>query len=231
MRTTSTNKTTWSATDGSNAARFATRRKIMKNCRPELLLACLPLLLIVPAHGAEDVETAQLATRVCANCHGPRGASVSSAFPNLAGQQAAYIEAQLKSFKDKTRGDPYAQAYMWGMASQLDDETIKRLAAYYAAQKPSPARKADAATMATGKQIFEHGLPEAEVPACNLCHGENAHGKDAIPRLAGQHPEYLVKQLVAFKSLQRANNPVMHSVTNKMSLEQIQAVAGYAAAK
>jgi cytochrome c553 len=213
MRTASTNKTTWSATDGSNAARFATRRKIMKNCRPELLLACLPLLLIVPAHGAEDVETAQLATRVCANCHGPRGASVSSAFPNLAGQQAAYIEAQLKSFKDKTRGDPYAQAYMWGMASQLDDETIKRLAAYYAAQKPSPARKADAATMATGKQIFEHGLPEA------------------IPRLAGQHPEYLVKQLVAFKSLQRANNPVMHSVTNKMSLEQIQAVAGYAAAK
>jgi cytochrome c553 len=203
----------------------------MKRHFLELLVATATLLVSVSAFSGEDAEMAKLATRVCANCHGPHGDSVSSAFPRLAGQQAAYTEAQLKTFKDKTRGDPYAQAYMWGMASQLDEDTIKRLGAYYAAQKPHPARKGDAARMAQGKSIYENGMPQAEVPACALCHGENAHGKDTIPRLAGQHPEYLVKQLVAFKSMQRANNPVMHSVTDKMSLEQIQAVAEFAASK
>lgn len=206
-------------------------KTIMKRYFLELLVATASLLVSVSAFSGEDAEIAKLATRVCANCHGPHGDSVSSAFPRLAGQQTAYTEAQLKTFKDKTRGDPYAQAYMWGMASQLDEDTIKRLGAYYAAQRPHPAWKGDAARIAQGRSIYENGMPEAEVPACTLCHGENAHGKDSIPRLAGQHPEYLVKQLVAFKSMQRANNPVMHSVTDKMSLEQMQAVAEFAASK
>jgi cytochrome c553 len=203
----------------------------MKRHFLELLLTTASLLVSASAIAGEDVEIAKLATQVCANCHGPHGDSVSSAFPRLAAQQAAYTETQLKTFKDKTRGDPYAQAYMWGMASQLDEDTIKRLAAYYAAQKPNPGRSGDTARMAKGKNIYENGLPEADVPACALCHGEKAQGKDSIPRLGGQHPEYLVKQLVAFKSMQRANNPVMHTVTNKMSLEQMQAIAEYAASK
>lgn len=196
-----------------------------------LLLTTASMLLGVSAFGREDVEIAKLATRVCANCHGPHGDSVSSAFPRLAGQQAAYIEIQLKAFKDHSRGDAYAQAYMWGMASQLDEDTIKHLAAYYAAERPTPGRTGDAAKMAKGKNIFKNGLPEASILACTSCHGENAQGKDAIPRLAGQHPEYLVKQLAAFKSMDRANNPVMHSMTDKMSLEQMQAVAEYAASR
>jgi cytochrome c553 len=203
----------------------------MKRQFLHLLLATASLLVSVSAFSAEDTEIARLATQVCANCHGPHGDSVSSAFPRLAGQQAAYIEAQLKTFKDHSRGDPYAQAYMWGMASQLDEDTMKRLAVYYAAERPNPGRSGDAARMAKGKNIYESGLPEADVPACALCHGEKAQGKDTIPRLGGQHPEYLVKQLAAFKSMQRANNPVMHIVTNKMSLEQMQAVAEFAASK
>ena len=203
----------------------------MKRHFLELLLTTASLLVSVSAFSGEDAEIAKLATRVCANCHGPHGDSISSAFPRLAGQQAAYIEVQLKAFKDHSRGDAYAQAYMWGMASQLDEDTIKRLAAYYAAERPTPGRTGDAAKMAKGKNIFKNGLPEASILACTSCHGENAQGKDAIPRLAGQHPEYLVKQLAAFKSMERANNPVMHSMTDKMSLEQMQAVAEYAASR
>ena len=203
----------------------------MKRHFLELLLTTASLLISVSAFSGEDVEIARLATRVCANCHGPHGDSISSAFPRLAGQQAAYTETQLKAFKDHSRGDPYAQAYMWGMAAQLDEDTMKRLAAYYAAERPNPGRTGDAARMAKGKNIFKNGLPEASILACASCHGENAQGKDAIPRLAGQHPEYLVKQLAAFKSMQRANNPVMHAMTNKMSLEQMQAVAEYAASR
>jgi cbb3-type cytochrome c oxidase subunit III len=207
------------------------RKKIMKRLFLEFLLTTASLLASASAFSAEDTEIAKLATHVCANCHGPHGDSISSAFPRLAGQQAAYTETQLKAFKDQSRGDPYAQAYMWGMASQLDEGTIKRLAAYYAAERPNPGRTGDPARMAKGKSIFENGVPEAGIFACVSCHGDGAQGKEAIPRLAGQHPEYLVKQLVAFKSMQRANNPVMHSVTDKMSLEQMQAVAEYAASK
>lgn len=197
----------------------------------EMLLACACLSAIVPASGAEDVEIARLATQVCASCHGPHGDSISPAFPRLAGQNAAYIEAQLKSFKDQTRGDAYAQAYMWGMVAQLDEDTMKRLAAYYAAEKPNPGRPGDPALMAQGRHIFDNGIPGAGIPPCASCHGADAQGKDAIPRLAGQHPEYLVKQLVAFKSLQRGNAPVMHVVTDRMTLEQMRAIADYAASK
>jgi cytochrome c553 len=206
--------------------------QIMKRYFLELLLTSASLLLSFYVCAADkEVEIAKLATQVCANCHGPHGDSISSAFPRLAGQQAAYIEVQLKAFKDHSRGDPYAQAYMWGMASQLDEATMKRLAAYYGAEKPIPGRAGDAARMAQGRDIFKNGLPGAGILPCTSCHGEEAQGKDAIPRLAGQHPEYLVKQLAAFKSMQRGNNPVMHAMTDKMNLEQMQAVAEYAASK
>ena len=203
----------------------------MNHRRITLLLACASQLIIVPAFGAEDIEISRLAAQVCASCHGPHGDSISSAFPRLSGQNAAYTEAQLKAFKDQTRGDPYAQAYMWGMASQLGADTMKRLAAYYAAEKPNPGRTGDAARTAMGKHIFDSGLPDSGIPACASCHGDNAQGKDAIPRLAGQHPEYLVKQLAAFKSQQRGNAPVMHVVTDKMTLDQMRAIAEYSASK
>ena len=203
----------------------------MNHRRLDLLVASVSLLIIFPAFAAEDPEIARLATQVCASCHGPHGDSISAAFPRLSGQNAAYIEGQLKAFKDHTRGDPYAQAYMWGMASQLDEDTMKRLAAHYAAEKTKSGRPGDAARMALGKRIYESGLPDAGVPPCISCHGDNAQGKETIPRLAGQHPEYLVKQLAAFKSLQRGNAPVMHVVTDKMTLDQMRAAAEYAASK
>jgi cytochrome c553 len=182
-------------------------------------------------YSAEDQGVRQLTTQACAQCHGPSGLSTSPAFPNLAGQQAMYIEAQLKAFKDHSRGDPGAQAYMWGMSSQLDDEMIKRVAAFYAALPPSRGTPGDKTLVAKGKQIYDQGFSEGGIPACTVCHGPNAGGKEAIPRLAGQHPAYLVKQLAYFKSLLRGNAPVMHAVGDKMTLEQMEAVAAYAGSR
>jgi len=76
----------------------------------------------------------------CGACHGVNGRSVSPTFPNLAAQQAAYIELQLKAFKDQSRADPDAQAYMWGMASQLSDAAISALAGYFAVQPAASGR-------------------------------------------------------------------------------------------
>ena len=69
----------------------------------------------------QDESAKALATGVCSACHGPEGHSISSVFPNLAGQQSAYIVLQLDAFRSHERGDPNARAYMWGMASQLTD--------------------------------------------------------------------------------------------------------------
>ena len=178
---------------------------------------------------AQDAKT--LATGVCSACHGPNGHSISPVFPNLAGQQSAYIILQLDAFRAHERGDPNARAYMWGMASQLSDDTIKGLADYYASQKPSAGVAADAALLADGRTIYTDGIPKQNVPACASCHGGNAEGTGAFPRLAGQHPEYLIAQLEGFKSGTRSNAPIMANVVATMSPEQIRAAAAYAASK
>ncbi|MBI3530781.1 MAG: cytochrome c4 [Betaproteobacteria bacterium] len=190
--------------------------------------ALLAISCIAPA-SAQESEARKLATEACASCHGPRGESISPAFPRLAGQPAEYLEGQLKAFRDRTRADPMAQAYMWGMTSQLNDDTIKRLSAYYSAQKPLPGKTVDAKLVQQGKVIYEAGVPGANVQACVTCHGKNAEGNASFPRLAGQHAEYLVKQLVLFKSLLRAgsNAPIMHNISAGMSFEQMEAVSAY----
>jgi len=175
---------------------------------------------------AQRPSAAALADQVCASCHGPKGNSISPAFPKLAGQQKEYLQAQLKAFHDHSRGDPMAQAYMWGMTSQLTDDTIAKLAEYFAAQRPSPGKSPDPKIAQAGQEIFERGIAAASVPACISCHGKTGEGNGIIPRLADQHAEYLVKQLVSFKSQIRAdaNAPPMHAVTGGMTLDQMVAV-------
>src|ERR1700693_3844896 len=187
------------------------------------------------AHGADvavDVTTeAQKAAlrktvETCGTCHGVNGRSVSPTFPNLAAQQAAYIELQLKAFKDQSRADPDAQAYMWGMASQLSDATISALAGYFAAQPAAPGRGGNSALITLGKHFFEEGVPARQIPPCASCHGAHAEGLGFFPRLAGQHAPYLLKQLLVIQSVLRTA-PVMHGVIKDLSRDQMEAVVAY----
>jgi cytochrome c553 len=176
---------------------------------------------------AATPQTAEdTAIGVCGTCHGPDGNSINPMFPRLAGQHAGYIVRQLKFFKDEQRADPYAIAYMWGMASGLSDDTIDALAQYYARQKMGPGKSHDPATIARGRDIFEHGIPAQGVPACAACHGQDALGSDAYPRLAGQHAEYILKQLASFQSNMR-NIAVMHGVAQNLRTPEMKAVADY----
>lgn len=168
----------------------------------------------------------QNTVQACAACHGANGRSVAPTFPNLAAQTAPYIDAQLKAFKDQTRGDPDAQAYMWGMAAPLSDAMIGELAAYYAKQAAAKGKGEDSALIASGKQIFEQGVPATQIPACATCHGAHAQGMAAFPRLAGQHAPYLLKQLIVIQSALR-NAPVMHGVVKELTRAQMLAVAAY----
>jgi cytochrome c553 len=167
---------------------------------------------------------------VCSSCHGMGGQSLSSTFPRLAGQQDEYLVNQLKAFRDKSRADPHAHTYMWGMAARLTDPTIDGLAAYYSSQPPVHGTPNDAAEMAAGKKIFEEGITARDVPACIACHGEQAQGAGAIPRLAGQHRSYLERQLDAFSSNARANE-IMHENSKNLTPQEINQVAAFLSAQ
>lgn len=178
------------------------------------------------AHAQDNSAAINLIRKECSTCHGLRGISVSPTFPNLAGQQAPYLEAQLKAFRDRSRADPHAQAFMWGMAAQLTDNTIKNIAEYFAAQPPATGTRADPAEIAAGRKIYEEGLPAQNVPACQSCHGNKAQGNGPFPRLAGQHRGYVEKQLEAFAANLRAN-PIMHENSKNLTALQISQVAGF----
>jgi cytochrome c553 len=181
------------------------------------------------ADAPTDAQKAALHKTVetCGTCHGVNGRSVSPTFPNLAAQQAPYIELQLKAFKDQSRADPDAQAYMWGMASQLSDPMISALAGYFAAQPAAPPGKAgNSALIAQGKHLFEEGVPARQIPPCASCHGAHAEGLAMFPRLAGQHAPYLLRQLLVIQSVLRTA-PVMHGVIKDLTKDQMQAVVAY----
>lgn len=197
--------------------------------RKTTFIALAAVLACGTAVAAPDAEA--LATGVCAACHGAEGHSISPVFPRLAGQQSAYIVLQLDAFRSHLRADPLAQAYMWGMASQLSDENIKALGDYYASKKPSVEPAGPPALMAEGEKIYTHGIPEQQVPACASCHGAKAEGMAAFPRLAGQHVDYLQTQLAGFHSGLRTNAPIMVNVARSLTDQQIKAVAAYAASR
>lgn len=175
-----------------------------------------------------DAQKANLQKTIetCAACHGLNGRSISPTFPNLAAQTAPYIELQLHAFKDQTRADPDAQAYMWGMASQLDDVSIGGLAAYFSKQSPMAGRTGNAALLVQGKQLFTEGVPSRQIPPCASCHGATAQGNGPFPRLAGQHAPYLLKQLLVIQSVLRTA-PVMHGVIKDLNKDQMRAVVAY----
>lgn len=200
-----------------------------------LLIACgLMFALSLPAAQAQSraegtaarAAAVQLAQSKCFLCHGEGGKSLSPEFPRLAGQQSAYVVAQLKAFKNQTRSDPDAVAYMYGMASLLSDNMMKALGDYFQSLTPVKAKTEPTGEVSEGKDIFEHGIASENVPACQTCHRAGATGQGLFPRLAGQHTQYIIKQLNAFKSGVRAS-PIMNSVASNLTAAQMQAVADY----
>lgn len=199
------------------------------------LMGCLPLIVLLqgsPLAGAEEGDPAlkaaaeRVAITTCATCHGPKGHSYSPKFPVLAGQHAGYLKAQLQAFRAQTRGDPDALGYMWGMAAPLDDDLMGALADYYSQQAPAAGPSGDPAEIGRGRAIYTGGDSARGIPACAACHGPDAAGTDAFPRLAGQHVQYLIKQLRSFQNNMR-NVAVMHGVAQGLQASDMEAVAAY----
>jgi len=179
--------------------------------------------------GNPAVSATTLAQQVCSNCHGVTGNAVSPNFPNLAGQLDGYLVSQLNGFKSHDRKDPAGFEYMWGLSRGLDEAQIKGLAAYYAAQTPKrrPLEGSPAAIEA-GKAIFDNGVPAENVPACSSCHGAEGQGAGTFPRLAGQHADYVAKQLSVFqRGDDRPEGAAMKVVAHGLTPQNIHDVATY----
>ncbi|MFC4343341.1 c-type cytochrome [Cupriavidus numazuensis] len=157
----------------------------------------------------------------CFACHGPHGQSRNAEYPALAGQPAAYLEAQLRAFATGQRDNPT----MGPLARNLTDAQIRSLAAYYAGQAPAgnPDVMADGALEARGKAVVQ-------ARSCQACHGEALTGKDLAPRLAGQGEHYLAHQLAAFRNGKRHDaTGGMDAIAATLSNEDIPAVARFLA--
>ena len=172
----------------------------------------------------------------CSKCHGQTGVSISPLFPILAAQQPSYIEMELQLFRQRSRSDPHARAFMWGIARALDDDQIEALAQYFSSQPRVSVRAAkDPALAAKGKAIYENGVPERDILGCIGCHGPNAEGIHTFPRLAGQHRDYLAIQLQQFNGRQTngqlRESEIMHRFTQDITEDEIAAVTEYLASK
>ena len=187
------------------------------------------LMTGVSAQGiAGDPAAGEAKAQACVACHGADGNSANSGFPSLAGQVPGYIAGQLAAFKSGKR----ANAIMMGLAQPLSAEDMADLDAWYASQTIAPRSisKDQLALASEGESLYRGGSAELAVPACMACHGPAGRGMPSnYPRVAGQWPEYLEGQLLAFKSGERAGK-IMGPIAHRLSAQQIHALSVYMSA-
>lgn len=166
----------------------------------------------------------------CKTCHGLSAQGYRGWFPmpRLAGQQPQYLENQLRAFTERRRTNPI----MANVAHALSPSMVSALAEHFHHLDPRPIGGAPRQSLATGKRIYEEGVPEANVPACSACHGTDGRGQNEIPRLAGQLYEYTVGQLTGWAKVRGQGSAVdtsaiMAPTAHNMTRSQIEAVAAY----
>jgi cytochrome c553 len=188
-----------------------------------LVYASLSPAAETAAPKADLARGQQIASTVCAGCHGADGNSPAPTFPMLAGQHADYIAAQLAAFKSGARPSPIMQP----MAAGLSPEDMANVAAWFDSRKPAQHFAHDKALVQRGQQIWRGGVAETNVPACAGCHGAAGHGIPAqFPRLAGQYADQSLGWLKAFAAGTRPN-PVMGPIASKLTEGDMKALAEY----
>ncbi|MDD2924706.1 c-type cytochrome [Rhodoferax sp.] len=163
---------------------------------------------------------------VCAACHAPDGNSLIPVNPKLAQQHPEYLVKQLQEFKAGKR----VNAVMNGMAAPLSDADMKNIAYWLGSKKATPGAAKEKELVLLGERIYRGGIADRQIPACAGCHSPNGAGIPAqYPRLSGQHADYAVAQLNAFRDGSRANSVQMTQVAAKLNDREIKAVADYIA--
>jgi cytochrome c553 len=206
----------------------------MKMVSLKLLLHTAIFVMAFSAPGrAEDGSTATVPTRefqakllYCKTCHGVEAQGLRGAFPipRLAGQQPDYIKNQLQAFIQGKRKN----AVMFTVAHALSPAMVAGLAEQFKNLNPKPLGGASVALVPEGREIFEKGVPSANIPPCSTCHGSDAKGNGEFPRLAGQLNDYIVDKLTNWtKERGTETSAIMEPIAHGLTPPQIAAVAAY----
>ena len=175
-----------------------------------------------------SAENGKTKAVTCAACHGADGISVNPLWPNLAGQGAPYLVAQLKAFKEGLRENPL----MTSQAMMLSEQDMADLAVYFEGL-PAPVQAvADPKLVGKGEALYRGGDVTNQVAACIACHGPTGTGNPAAayPALKGQHAAYTAKQLKDYASGDRVSDGktrIMREIAGKLSADEIDALASY----
>lgn len=211
----------------------------MRFCRPYLFAAVA--CFVASTAVAVDLEKGKEINGTCAACHGDQAAGGKKGeYPRLAGQRAAYLERQLKSFRARTRINipmfPYTQE------RELSDEDIKDVSAYLAGielsnKMPTYTGKEDALTrllMAEKVMIIpraEGDLANGEAiyqKKCAACHGKSGKGRGMFPVLVGQYTNYLKRQTDLYLKGDRPHDEEgVVGVLNTLKEQDIQDILAY----
>lgn len=166
--------------------------------------------------GDNPFASIQPELKKCIKCHGETGNSTASGMPNLTAQSPEYLTSSMQGYRDGARD----HRLMTKLASELDEQTIKQMAIFYAVQQPQRSATAGDGNAAAGKQKAEQ---------CATCHGANGNAGSAdVPSLAGQDARYFVKAMQAYKDGKRDHEQMIEAAAGLGDTEFKDLAAHYA---
>lgn len=167
-----------------------------------------------PTRGEEAYE-------VCGACHLPNGAGrPDGTFPQLAGQHSTVLIKQIADIRAGRRDNPIMYPFA---VTLIDPQELADVSAYLQTLPiPTGNGQGPGTDLATGERLYKRD--------CVQCHGDQGQGnvEKFYPVLAGQHYEYMLRQIRDIAALRRRNaNPDMVKVVKAYKDEELQAVVDY----
>ena len=168
-----------------------------------------------------DLEAGKIvAQNSCAICHGMDGKGAADNIPNLAAQIETYLLKAVQSYDHGKRVD--SSGNVMKVAEDLSPNQLRNVIGYYASLAPV------VNTSSTGKaeySYYERGKVLSK--PCAACHGADGNATVAgVPRLAGQHPQYIIKAVKSYHDGTRTM-PSMHAKLDSLTPADIENIAIY----
>lgn len=199
--------------------------------------AAAPAAATAPASSGGNAAAGEKKAAMCIGCHGIEGYQASfpevHRVPMIGGQTAAYITAALEGYQKGGSGGR-RHPTMKAIAASLTKQDVADLAAFYEKQGPAPVASGSAAAGGGAAATVPGASAAASklLQNCVTCHGVDFNSPNAgVPKLAGQHPDYLYVALKSYQTVDNANvgraDPAMSPQVKGVSHADLKAIAKY----
>jgi cytochrome c553 len=165
-----------------------------------------------PEHGRKLYES-------CAACHQRDGQGVSNGtIPAIAGQPFRVIARQLTDFRRGARVDSLMQHFSDTTHLSYSQE-VADVASYISRMPPRVGAAGPTASNSRAAMTYQR--------KCERCHGPVGEGSDEgfAPRLAGQHADYLIRQLTYDADIRPALKEAHAALNSNLSREEVESLA------